>query len=80
MAGEGKVFTDRRQSEHPEAGNPNQRCHFHPLCGETHDRRLPCVHPCRGEDVCHCGARFSAHPVQGGWACGDFRRAVRGAA
>lgn len=77
MADEGKVLTDRRVSEHPEVGNPNHRTHFHPLCGETHDRRLPCVHPCRGEDVCHCGRRFAAHPVLDGMSCVDFRRAVR---
>lgn len=74
---DGKLFTDRRVSEHPEAGNPNQRVRFHPLCGETHDRRLPCPHQVSGRDLCHCGRPCNQHPIGNGWPCVDFRRAVR---
>jgi hypothetical protein len=77
VANEGKVFTDRRSVGVADSDNPNGSVHFHPLCGEKHDRRLPCVHPPAAGDICHCGAPFDWHPVSGGWACEAYRRAIR---
>jgi hypothetical protein len=77
VSNEGKVFTDRRSVGVADASDPNGSVHFHPLCGERHDRRLPCVHPVQPDDVCHCGEKSVYHPKWGPWECREFRRAQR---